>query len=54
MEKNDCFAYKYRMGQGGCTALKDFYCKDCKFYRNDINQAEIEHDIENYADTYKN
>ena len=52
MENKDCFAYKERKGYTGCKALKELYCKDCKFYRNDINEEEIERDITHYADTH--
>ena len=56
MQKVDCFAYGEKSGHGGCKALKikKLRCESCKFYRNDINSAEIEQDIINYANsTYK-
>lgn len=51
MEKIDCFAYRDRGKCSGCKALKRLYCKEekCEFYRNDINEAEIERDIREYA-----
>lgn len=49
MEKVDCFAYKERGEYSGCKALKEINCKNCNFYRNDINEAEIEQDIREYA-----
>lgn len=49
MENKDCFAYKERSGHSGCKALNKIDCENCKFYRNDINEAEIEHDIRNYV-----
>lgn len=54
MENVDCFAYREKGKYSGCKALKQINCKHCKFYRNDINSAEIEQDITNYASTYKN
>ena len=49
MENVDCFAYREKSGHGGCKALKEINCKNCKFYRNDITEAEIERDIREYA-----
>ena len=49
MVNKDCFAYKERNGHVGCKALKEINCKDCKFYRNDINETEIEQDIRHYS-----
>lgn len=54
MEKVDCFAYREKGKYTGCKALKKLNCETCKFYRNDINSAEIEQDIVNYTITYKN
>lgn len=51
MRKVDCFSYKERSGHGGCRALKQIDCENCKFYRNDINEAEIERDVSNYANS---
>lgn len=45
----DCFAYRERGKYSGCKALKEIDCKNCKFYRNDINEADIERDIREYA-----
>lgn len=50
----DCFAFKERNGHMGCKALSLLDCKDCKFYRNDITETEIEQDIRHYSNTYKN
>lgn len=47
----DCFAFKERNGHVGCKALSLLDCKDCKFYRNDITESEIEQDIRHYANT---
>lgn len=52
MNKIDCFAYKERNRHSGCKALKEIKCENCKFYRNDINEAEIERDIREYARTH--
>lgn len=49
MNKIDCFAYKERNRHSGCKALKEINCENCKFYRNDINEADIERDIREYA-----
>lgn len=49
----DCFAFREKGKYSSCKALKQLCCKGCKFYRNDINVAEIEQDIINYASTYK-
>ncbi len=56
MEKVDCFGYKEKGKYSGCKTLKQLYCREgeCKFYRTDINEGEIEQDIRNYANTYKN
>ena len=52
MENKDCFAYKERNRHSGCKALKEIDCENCKFYKNDINEAEIERDVSNYAKRY--
>lgn len=60
MEKKDCFAYREKKEKTGCKSilhigckiLKRMDCRNCKFYRNDITEAEIERDIRRY--TYKN
>ncbi len=52
MDKKDCFAYRERNGHSGCKALNKKNCKDCKFYRNDRNQFEIEQSIKEYAKRY--
>ena len=49
MEQKDCFAYKERNGHSGCSALSEKDCNNCKFYRNDINQFEIEKSIKEYT-----
>ncbi len=53
MKRKDCFAYKEKNGHVGCTVSKQLKCENCKFYRNDINRAEIEQDIINYAIIHK-
>ena len=55
MENKDCFGYKEKNGHSGCRSLKKLYCKreECKFYKNDITEEEIEEDIKKYAIAYK-
>lgn len=55
MLKKDCFAYKEKNGHSGCKALNEINCNNCRFYRNDIKESEIERAIRNYkSDTYIN
>lgn len=48
MFEKDCFAYTGR--KKFCTALNSNVknCVDCKFYRNDITNYEIENKISTY------
>ena len=45
MEKKRCFADN----GNNCTALKEKDCKNCRFYRADLQIANIEWDIKNYG-----
>lgn len=49
MTNKDCFAYIDK--DKSCYCLNNLECrnKECKFYRNDITEAEIERDIREYA-----
>lgn len=51
MLKKDCFAYREKNGHSGCKALNKINCNNCRFYRNDIKESEIERAIRSY--TYK-
>lgn len=53
MSNKDCFGYRERNGHVGCTVSEVLKCENCKFYRNDINQEDIERDIKNYASIHK-
>lgn len=45
MEKKKCFA-----DYGGrCLALKKKECKNCKFYRTDVQYGELERDVRGYG-----
>ncbi len=48
----DCFAYRERGKYSGCKVFKEINCKNCKFYRSNINESEIERDIREYAIKY--
>lgn len=41
-----CFALN---SEGVCTALKKKRCKNCKFYRTDLNINNIEREIDYYS-----
>lgn len=45
MEKKKCFA-DY---DGRCLALKKKECKNCKFYRTDLQYGELERDVRGYG-----
>lgn len=45
MEVKRCFADN----GNNCTALKKKDCKNCKFYRTDLEKGIIEYDIKNYG-----
>ena len=45
MERKKCFADN---GQN-CTALKKKDCKNCNFYRTDLQRGRIEYDIHEYG-----
>lgn len=51
--KTDCFAYKQKNGHVGCKALNKIDCQNCKFYRNNISDTDIERDVRHYANTYR-
>lgn len=50
MVKKDCFALrKNKFGVEFCDAGLDKKCKDCNFYRNDLDPDEIDKEIEKYS-----
>ena len=49
MEVKRCFADN----GNNCTALKKKDCKNCKFYRTDLQKGMIEWDVQNYGGSKK-
>ena len=50
MEVKRCFADRGDY----CTALRKKECENCKFYKSDLQIANIEWDIQNYDGGKKN
>ena len=48
--KEDCFAYK----ENQCNILDKLECDNCKFYKNNLKQSDIERSIKTYTKTYGN
>lgn len=44
MNREDCFANR----EGSCNALNEKNCDNCRFYRNDLNQVNIEQEVKKY------
>lgn len=49
MEEKKCFADL----DGRCTALSKKKCKNCNFYRTDLDRFVIEYQIKNYGGRIK-
>ena len=52
IDHSDCFARsEMPSGKVKCSALINFNCKNCKFYRTDIKRQDIERDIKYHNKT---
>lgn len=50
MVKKDCFALREnKIGAEYCDALTKKDCKNCNFYRNDLDPREIDKAVEKYS-----